>query len=101
MCYYANIKRKGDVCTMSRFCKSEINSQIVAETRAKIEKFGLFGKLDVFPIANTFTYRPRYWSEGSMHFFKIHLWDINGLDAIERSKEIDDRISAAREYFGL
>ena len=41
--------------------KTEINAAIVAEARAKIKDLGLQGKLDIFPVENSFTRRPRYW----------------------------------------
>ena len=40
--------------------KTEINAAIVAEARAKIKDLGLQGKLDIFPVENSFTRRPRY-----------------------------------------
>lgn len=45
--------------------KTEINAAIVAEARAKIKDLGLQGKLDIFPVENSFTRRPRYWMKQS------------------------------------
>ena len=81
--------------------KTEINAAIVAEARAKIKDLWLQGKLDIFPVANAFTHRPLYWMDGNTALFKVLMWTINDLDADEISAELDDRISAARQYFGI
>ena len=81
--------------------KTEINAAIVAEARAKIKDLGLQGKLDIFPVENSFTRRPRYWMKEGTALFKVLMWTINDLDADELSVELDERISEAREHFGL
>lgn len=81
--------------------KTEINAAIVAEARAKIKALGLEGKLDIFPVANAFTHRPLYWMYGNIALFKVLMWTINDLNPYEISAELDDRISAARQHFGI
>jgi hypothetical protein len=81
--------------------KSEINAAIISEARVKIEALGLQGKLDIFPVSNTCTYRPRFWKEGGTALFKVLMWTINGLTWEEMSTELDSRISEARQYFGI
>lgn len=81
--------------------KTEINQKIVAEARKKIADLGLEGKLDIYPVANTFTRRQRYWKDGTMNLFKVHMWDLNELSEKEISDELDARIAAARIYFRI
>jgi hypothetical protein len=81
--------------------KTELNKIIVAEARARISSLGLSSTLDIYPVENTFTRRPHYWTVGSTHFFKVHMWDLNSLDEAEWSAELDARISAARGHFNI
>lgn len=82
--------------------KLEKNSIIITEIRRKINEAGLAGKLDVFPVENTFLRRPRYWvdTEG-VRLFKVLMWDLNSLDGETLEQEINSRITAARRYFGI
>lgn len=86
---------------MGKAKKKQLNKIIVAEARNKISKIGLSVKLDIYPVETTFTRRPRYWTDGSMNFFKVHLWDLNSLDADAWSEGLDVRIDAARRHFGV
>lgn len=81
--------------------KSEINKRIVAEARRRIAEAGLEHKLDLYPVTNVFTRRPRFWKSGDMCYFKVHMWDLNSLDEHDASAELDSRISAARTYFNI
>lgn len=81
--------------------KLEINSSIVDETRKRIDRKGLTGKIDIFPVENTFTHRPRFWTENGVGLFKVLMWSVNSLIGKELSDEIDRRISEARKYFNV
>lgn len=81
--------------------KSEINKKIVVDARQKIAELGLEGKLDIFPVCNVFTRRPRYWKDGELNLFKVHMWNLNELDSEQISEVLEERIMAARMYFGL
>lgn len=56
--------------------KKEIQNRIVAEARIKIAEAGLEQKLDIYPVTNTFTRRLRYWKDGNICYFKVHMWDL-------------------------
>jgi hypothetical protein len=81
--------------------KIECNKQIVALTRKKLGDAGILDKLDIFPIENVCTRRPRYWKDGDKNLFKVHMWDINFISEQECENEIDKRIKEARQYFGM
>lgn len=81
--------------------KLDINKAIILEICKRISKLGLDGKIDVFPVQNTFTHRPRYWEEGGVGMFKVLMWSINSLEGKELSDEIDKRIREARAHFGV
>lgn len=81
--------------------KTQLNDEIVALTRELIIQRGLGGKLDVFPVSNTSTRRPRYWKAGGVSLFKVHLWDINRLEPELWEYEINSRIDAACRHFKL
>lgn len=81
--------------------KKERNEQIVALTRKKLSDAGILDKLDVFPVENVCTRRPRYWNDGEKNLFKVHMWDVNSLSEHECEDEIDNRIKDARCYFGI
>ena len=81
--------------------KKERNEQIVALTRKKLGDAGILDKLDIFPVENVCTRRPRYWNDGEKNIFKVHMWDVNSLSEQECENEIDRRIEAARRYFGI
>lgn len=81
--------------------KTERNQQIIALIRSKLNDAGISDILDVFPIENTCTMRPRYWNDGEKNIFKVHMWDVNSLSEQECEKEIDSRIEAARRHFGI
>lgn len=81
--------------------KTERNKQIIAFARKKLDDEDLLNKLDIFPIENVCTRRPRYWNDGEKNYFKVHMWDINSLSEQECEKEIDKRIKEARYHFGL
>lgn len=61
----------------------------------EIKNRGLSDSLDVYSVENTFTRRPRYWTDGDIHLFKVHMWNLNKLDA----EEIKSRINQAKRYF--
>ncbi len=79
--------------------KLDINKAIILETQKRLSKLGLEGKIDIFPVQNTFTCRPRYWKEGEVGLFKVLMWTVNSLEGQELSDEIDKRINDARKYF--
>ena len=81
--------------------KTERNQQIIALIRSKLNDAGISDRLDVFPIENTCTRRPRYWNDGKKNIFKVHMWDVNSLSEQECENEIDSRIEAARRHFGI
>lgn len=87
---------------MTLMRKLEKNKIITTEIRKRIKLLGLLGKIDVFPVENVCTRRPRFWltSDGT-GIFKILMWDLNDLDDNSLSKEIDNRIAEARRYFGI
>lgn len=69
--------------------------------RDVIVQKGLAGKLDIFPVENTFTRRPRYWNDGNVNLFKVHMWDLNKLDGEQLSNEILEKVNQAVKYFNL
>lgn len=81
--------------------KKEKNASIVKQVRDVIVQKGLAGKLDIFPVENTFTRRPRYWNDGNVNLFKVHMWDLNKLDGEQLSNEISERVNQAVKYFSL
>jgi hypothetical protein len=81
--------------------KKEKNASIVKQVRDVIVQKGLAGKLDIFPVENTFTRRPRYWNDGNVNLFKVHMWDLNKLDGEQLSNEILERVNQAVKYFSL
>lgn len=81
--------------------KKEKNASIVKQMRDVIVQKGLAGKLDIFPVENTFTRRPRYWNDGNVNLFKVHMWDLNKLDGEQLSNEILERVNQAVKYFSL
>ncbi len=81
--------------------KKEKNASIVKQMRDVIVQKGLAGKLDIFPVENTFTRRLRYWNDGNVNLFKVHMWDLNKLDGEQLSNEILERVNQAVKYFSL
>lgn len=81
--------------------KRERNKQITAMTRKKLTDAGIADKLDIFPVENTCTRRPRYWNDGEKNLFKVLMWDVNTMSEQECEEEIDNRIEAARKHFGV
>ena len=81
--------------------KTERNKQIIAITQKKLEDAGISDKMDIFPVENVFTRRPRYWNDGEKNLFKVHMWDVNTMSEKECEIEIDNRINAARKHFGI
>ena len=79
----------------------EKNKLIEKEIRKEIKNQGLSDLLDVYPVENTLTKRPRYWSEGDLHLFKVHMWDLNKMDETELANEIKIRIDQAKKHFEL
>lgn len=79
----------------------EKNKKIVQEIRKEIQDQGLSDSLDVYPVENTFIRRPRYWTDGDIHLFKVHMWDLNKMDMEELIDEIKRRINQAKRYFKL
>lgn len=79
----------------------EKNKKIVQEIRKEIKNQGLSDSLDVYPVENTFTRRPRYWTDGDIHLFKVHMWNLNKMDTDELTDEIKNRIDQAKGYFKL
>ena len=78
--------------------KRERNKQITAMTRKKLTDAGIADKLDIFPVENTCTRRPRYWNDGEKNLFKVLMWDVNTMSEQECEEEIDNRIEAARKH---
>ena len=81
--------------------KKERNNQIVAMTRKKLGDAGISDKMDIFPVENVCTRRPRYWNDGEKNLFKVHMWDVNAMSEKDCEIEIDNRIKAARKHFGI
>lgn len=81
--------------------KKQRNSKIVEMTRRKLLEAGISDKLDIFPVENVFTRRPRYWNDGEKNLFKVHMWDINDMSEADCEKEMDHRIMAARRHFDI
>lgn len=82
--------------------KLEKNREIVAEIRGRLKDAGLEDVLDVFPVENSFTRRPRFWVDSDgVALFKVLMWDLNPLDKESLDAEIDRRIRAARRHFNL
>lgn len=81
--------------------KKERNKQIISMTRQKLTEAGIADKLDIFPVENTCTMRPRYWNDGEKNLFKVLMWDVNDMSESDCEKEMDNRIRAARKYFGV
>ena len=92
------LEKSGKVIIMS---KTERNKEIVAMTRKKLADAGIAEKLDIFPVENTFTRRPRYWNDGEKNLFKVHMWDVNAVSEQECEVEIDNRIKEARRHFKI
>jgi len=81
---------------------SERNAEIIQLFNEKIADAGLEGKLAVEAVANTFTYRPRYFSYADgIPRFKVHLWDLNKLPEDELENEVSSRIEQARKYYKI
>lgn len=81
--------------------KKEYNKIIIEMIREKIAERRLTDVLDVYPIENTFQRRQKYWTDGNVHLFKVHMWDLNCLSGDELYNEIELRINEAIKYFGL
>lgn len=81
--------------------KRERNKQIIEMTRKKLGKVGVLDKLDIFPVENVYTRRPRYWNDGKTNLFKVHMWDVNSMSDEDCEEEMDNRIKAARRHFGI
>jgi hypothetical protein len=81
--------------------KKERNKKIISMTRKKLGAAGILDKMDIFPVENICTRRPRYWNDGEKNLFKVHMWDINAMSEQECEKEIDNRIMEARKHFGI
>lgn len=79
----------------------EKNKKIVQEIQKEIKNQGLSDSLDVYPVENTSTRRPRYWTDGDIHLFKVHMWNLNKMDTDELTDEIKNRIDQAKGYFKL
>jgi hypothetical protein len=79
----------------------EKNHTIVKMVRDEITRRGLAGKMDVYPVENTFTRRPRFWNDGCVNLFKIHMWDLNKLSGSELNDEITARVDQAQKHFSL
>ena len=57
------------------------NRAIIADIRSRLKESGLDDVMDVFPVENTFTRRPRYWVDSDgVALFKVHMWNLNSLD---------------------
>lgn len=81
----------------------ERNKEIERLVNAEISRRGLSGKLEVEPIDNTFTRRPRFFigkSDGIPRF-KILMWSVNKLDDESLEREVKRRVSEAQQHFGL
>lgn len=78
------------------------NRAIIADIRSRLKESGLDDVMDVFPVENTFTRRPRYWVDSDgVALFKVHMWNLNSLDKQSLDAEIDRRIREARRHFNL
>lgn len=81
---------------------SDKNKKIIEMFNKKIADVGLKGKLAMEPVANTFTYRPRYFKYADgIPRFKVHLWDLNKLPDEKLENEITNRINQARKHFNV
>lgn len=81
--------------------KKERNIEIVDMARRKLSEAGISDKMDIFPVENVFTRRPRYWNDGEKNLFKVHMWDLNDMSETDCEKEIDNRIREARRHFDI
>lgn len=81
--------------------KKERNIEIVDMARRKLSEAGISDKMDIFPVENVFTRRPRYWNDGGKNLFKVHMWDLNDMSETDCEKEIDNRIREARRHFDI
>lgn len=81
--------------------KKERNIEIVDMARRKLSEAGISDKMDIFPVENVFTRRPRYWNDVGKNLFKVHMWDLNDMSETDCEKEIDNRIREARRHFDI
>ena len=82
---------------LSKYSRKHIHFDEKKEIRKEIKNQGLSDSLDVYSVENTFTRRPRYWTDGDIHLFKVHMWNLNKLD----TEEIKSRINQAKRYFNI
>lgn len=82
--------------------KAEINAEIIAEFAQVIAAIGLKGRLELDPIPNTFKRRQHFYKgKDGVCYFTAFMWDINKLDKVGRTAEINRRVNEAVRYFGL
>ena len=79
----------------------ERNKYICSQIRKIIDEEGLTGKLDVFPVENTFTRRPLYWNDGETSLFKVLMWTVNKLSDEYLDAILLCHVANARAHFGL
>jgi hypothetical protein len=79
----------------------ERNKYICNQIRKIIDEEGLTGKLDVFPVENTFTRRPLYWNDGETNLFKVLMWTVNKLSDEDLDAILHCHVANARAHFGL
>ena len=77
------------------------NQQIINRIHPIIAEDGLEGKLDVYPVENVCTRRPRYWNDGDTNLFKLLMWTVNKLPEDELESTLHLYIDNAKEHFGL
>lgn len=79
----------------------ERNKYICNQIRKIIDEEGLTGKLDVFPVENTCTYRPLYWNNGEVNLFKVLMWTVNKLPDDDLDAILHCHVNNAKAHFGL
>lgn len=68
----------------------------------RIENQGLGSVLIMDPIENGFMQRPCYYRDKQGRaVFSVFMWQLNKLSDIELESEIDNRIKAAKQHFGI
>lgn len=80
---------------------TEHDKNIIKRIRIIIAEEGLSNKLDVYPIENVCTRHPRYWNDGNINLFKIHLWTVNKLSDDRLEDTLHFFVDIAKRHFNL